>query len=165
MSLYYLNVIVHLLAALFWLGGMFFLAVVGAPVLRRVEPPELRAGLFQSLGESFRRSGWVAIAVLLVTGVANLHFKGILSVEVWSHAGFWDSGYGRALLWKLLAVSGMVGVSFIHDFVLGPRSTRATQGSARGARLRKQASLLARFNAFLGILAVVAAVYLARGTP
>jgi uncharacterized membrane protein len=165
MSLYYLNVVVHLLAALFWLGGMFFLAVVGAPVLRRLEPPELRARLFQALGESFRLSGWVAIALLLVTGAANLHFKGILSVEVLGNPGFWDHGYGRALLWKLLAVSGMVVVSFIHDFVLGPRSTRATQGSPEGARLRKRASLLARFNAFLGIVAVVAAVYLARGTP
>jgi putative copper export protein len=165
MSLYYLNVIVHLLAALFWLGGMFFLALVGAPVLRRVEPPELRARLFQALGESFRFSGWIAIGVLLITGAANLHFKGILSVEVLSSAGLWDGAYGRALLWKLLAVSGMVVVSFIHDFVLGPRSTRAKQDSPQTLRLRKRAASLARLNALLGIVAVVAAVYLARGTP
>ena len=31
-TLYYINVSAHLLAALLWLGGMFFLAVVGAPV-------------------------------------------------------------------------------------------------------------------------------------
>ena len=36
--LYYINVSAHLLAALLWLGGMFFLAVVGAPVLRHIEP-------------------------------------------------------------------------------------------------------------------------------
>ena len=29
---YYLNVVLHVLAALFWLGGMSFLGVVGAPV-------------------------------------------------------------------------------------------------------------------------------------
>jgi uncharacterized membrane protein len=31
---YYVTVVIHVLAALFWLGGMFFLGVVGAPVLR-----------------------------------------------------------------------------------------------------------------------------------
>lgn len=35
---YYLTVSIHLLAALFWLGGMFFLALVGAPALRRLPP-------------------------------------------------------------------------------------------------------------------------------
>ena len=30
--LYYINVSAHLLAALLWLGGMFFLAIVGAAV-------------------------------------------------------------------------------------------------------------------------------------
>ena len=40
--LYYASVSVHVLAAMLWLGGMFSLAVVGAPVLRRVEPPALR---------------------------------------------------------------------------------------------------------------------------
>ncbi len=165
MSLYYLNVALHLLAALFWLGGMFFLAAVGAPVLRKVEPPELRAHLFQALGESFRVSGWVAIGVLLLTGTANLYFKGLLSLEVLTASAFWDGAYGRALFWKLLAVSGMVAVSFIHDFILGPRSTRADQGSPHALRLRRQAALLARFNALLGIAVVLAAVALTRGAP
>ena len=35
-ELYYLSVTLHLLAALSWLGGIFFLALVGAPVLRAV---------------------------------------------------------------------------------------------------------------------------------
>ena len=52
MSWYLVNVTIHVFAALFWLGGMFFLALVGAPVLRKVEPPELRARLFQQLGRT-----------------------------------------------------------------------------------------------------------------
>ena len=51
--LYYANVTVHLLAALFWLGGMFFVAIVAAPVLRGTQSPEDRAVLFQRLGERF----------------------------------------------------------------------------------------------------------------
>jgi copper resistance protein D len=57
-TLYYAAVTAHLLAALLWLGGMFFLGVVGAPVLRRVEPPALRQRLFHELGTRFRSVGW-----------------------------------------------------------------------------------------------------------
>jgi putative copper export protein len=35
---YYINVTIHVLAAMLWLGGMFFLGAVGAPVLRTIEP-------------------------------------------------------------------------------------------------------------------------------
>src|SRR5678815_1418459 len=47
-SLYFLNVTVHLLAAFVWLGGMLFLGLVGAPVLRGVAPAALRQQLFHT---------------------------------------------------------------------------------------------------------------------
>lgn len=157
---YYLNITAHLLAALFWLGGMFFLAIVGAPVLRRIEPPALRAQLFQTLGERFRASGWVAIAVLVTTGVVNLHFRGLLAMEVLGSSSFWATSYGRALGWKLAAVTAMIVISFLHDFVLGPAASRAEPGTVRA---RRRAAWLARVNAILGIIVVLAAVRLARG--
>lgn len=162
-ALYYLNVTIHLLAALFWLGGMFFLALVGAPVLRKVEPPTLRRELFAALGASFRTSGWVAIAVLLVTGVANLHFRGVLSWEVLGSAAFWGTAWGHALAWKLVAVAGMVAASAVHDFWLGPSASRIEPASPEARTARLRASWLARVNALLGIVVVVAAVRLARG--
>jgi len=163
MSLYHLNVTLHVLAALLWPGGMFFLAAVGAPVLRRVEPPALRAELFQQLGLQFRTVGWGAIAVLLVTGTFNLAFRGILSWEVLTNGAFWASPYGHALAWKLGAVAAMVVTSALHDFVYGPRATRAAAGGPEALRLRRRAAVLARANAVFGIVLVVAAVRLARG--
>lgn len=163
MSLYYLNVTVHVLAALLWLGGMFFLAAVGAPVLRKVEDDALRAQLFRRLGEQFRTVGWIAIAVLVVTGVGNLHFRGLLSPAVWTDPSFWSTPYGHALAWKLVAVSGMLVFSAIHDFVLGPRASRVRPGDPKALRMRRWASWLARINAVLGIVVVIAAVRLARG--
>jgi putative copper export protein len=68
---YYINVSAHLLAAVLWLGGMFFLAVVGAPVLRHVEPASLRRDLFSRIRDQFRLVGWVAIGVLLLTGLGK----------------------------------------------------------------------------------------------
>jgi len=162
-TFYFLNVTAHVLAALLWLGGMFFLAAVGAPVLRKVEPPALRAELFRALGEGFRRAGWISITVLLVTGVGNLHARGIMDWEVLSSGAFWGQTYGRTLFWKLMAVTVMVTVSAVHDFWLGPRSGRLTPGSPEALRTRSWAAWLARVNALVGIFLVFVAVRLARG--
>jgi copper resistance protein D len=162
-NLYLLNVTVHVLAALVWLGGMFFFALVGAPVLRRLEPAPLRARLFGELGRGFRTVGWGAIAVLVATGALNLVFTGVLrGGQAWNPA-FWASPYGRALAWKLAAVAAMVAISAAHDFVLGPRATRLGPGSAAAVRARSRAAWLARVNAAVGVVLVYAAVRLARG--
>jgi copper resistance protein D len=162
-GLYYLNVTAHVLAALLWLGGMFFFALVGAPVLRKVEPPALRAELFRRLGEQFRTVGWAAIWVLLVTGVLNLQLRGVLSWQVLGDATFWGTRYGHALAWKLGAVGLMVAFSGIHDFVLGPAASRLTPGSQEALRARGQAAWLARVNSLVALVLVLAAVRLARG--
>lgn len=162
MSLYYLNVTVHVLAALLWLGGMFFLAAVGAPALRELDAP-LRAELFRRLGEQFRRVGWVAIGVLILTGIANLQFRGMLSWDVLGSGAFWATSYGHALAWKLGAVAAMLVASAVHDFVLGPAASRARPGTPEALRLRRRAALLARLNALAGVIVVIAAVRLARG--
>ncbi|HEU4643391.1 MAG TPA: DUF4149 domain-containing protein [Gemmatimonadaceae bacterium] len=163
-ELYYLNVTVHVLAAMLWLGGMFFLGVVGAPVLRDIDPPALRQKLFQRLGLRFRSAGWWAIGVLVVTGVINLHYRGWLRWDgVLGSAAFWETSTGHALAAKLSAVAAMITVSAVHDFVLGPRAGRAQPGSPGAVALRRRAALLARVNALLGVLVVVAAVRLARG--
>ncbi len=162
-TLYLLNVTVHVLAALLWLGGMFFFALVGAPVLRRLEPAALRARIFAELGQAFRTVGWIAIAVLLATGALNLYFAGILRGGRLVTPGFWATPYGRALAWKLAAVAVMVAVSAVHDFVLGPRAGRLDPGSPAALRARSRAAWLARVNALVGLGLVYAAVRLARG--
>lgn len=163
-ALYYTNVTIHVLAATFWLGGMFFLGVVGAPVLRAVEPPALRQRLFQQLGTRARSAGWWAIGTLIVTGIINLRYKGWLHWQgVFGSAEFWGTTTGRVLALKLVAVTTMVLVSATHDFVLGPRAGRATAGSPQAFALRRRAALLARVNALIGVVIVIAAVRLARG--
>src|SRR3989304_763779 len=131
---YYISVTLHLLAALLWLGGTFFLAAVGAPVLRKVEPPELRAELFRKIGVQFRMVGWVSIIVLVITGFANLHYRGLLRGSVLGDPLFWRSRYGQALTWRPEAL-----------------------------RYRRAAAWMARVGAVVGIVLVVAAVRLARG--
>lgn len=161
--MYHLNVTLHVLAALIWLGGMLFLAVVGAPVIRRVEPPPLRAELFRAIGRQFRLVGWICIGVLLVTGVLNLQFRGLLNASALGSGDFWSSGYGSALAAKLGAVLVMLIVQAVHDFWHGPRASRLDARSDEARRMRVWASWLARINAIVGVVLVYFAVRLARG--
>jgi copper resistance protein D len=125
----WMSVTMHVLAALLWLGGMFFLGVVGAPVLRAVEPVELRQHLFHALGLRFRSVGWAAIAVLVATGLLNLRCRGLLRWEgVLGEEAFWRTSLGHALAAKLVAVAMMVIISATHDFALGPAAGRVSPG-------------------------------------
>src|SRR5574341_668572 len=154
--LYYVSVTTHVLAALLWLGGTFFLAVVGAPVLRRVEPPELRAELFQKIGVQFRLVGWVSIVVLVITGVANLHYRGLLRGSVLGDPLFWSSRYGHALTWKLGSVLVILVLGAIHDFVIGPKASKYPAGSPAALRYRRAAAWMARLGAVVGVVLVAA---------
>jgi uncharacterized membrane protein len=160
---YYINVTIHVLAAMAWLGGMLFLGLVGAPVLRSIEPPELRQRLFRDLGMRFRSVGWWAIGILVVTGVANLHFRGWLTWDsALGSAAFWKTTTGHALAVKLLAVGTMITISAVHDFVQGPAASRLAAGSPAAVAARRRAMMLARINALVGVIVVIAAVRLAR---
>lgn len=163
-TLYLINITLHVLAAMLWLGGMLFLGLIGAPVLRSIEPASLRQKLFNDLGVRFRTAGWMAIALLVVTGIGNLYFRGWLHWDsVLGLAAFWETAQGHALAVKLLAVTAMLVVSAVHDFALGPAASRAEAGSPEAVALRRRAARLARWNALLGIVVIVAAVWLARG--
>lgn len=160
---YLLNVTVHVLSAVLWLGGMFFLALVGAPVLRKVEPPALRSALFAELGRRYRAVGWVSLVILLVTGTLNLYFRGVLTAVSIGTRHFWRTPFGHSLGVKLVCIAAMLAIQAIHDFRWGPAASRLPSGSPEADRLRRRAALAARINAVLGLVILIAAVRLARG--
>lgn len=160
--MYWPALTLHILSAVFWLGGILFLGIVGAPVLRNVEPPALRQQLFRQLGLRFRSAGWLAIGTLLLTGSYLLHARGLLHTELLGNPSFWATGTGIALAVKLMSVGVMLVLSAAHDFVLGPRAGRLEAGSAEAQRLRRQAALMARLNGLMALVLIGAAMKLAR---
>lgn len=159
---FYGVITVHVLAATVWIGGNMFLALVGAPVLRKVEPPQLRTELFNAIGMRFRYVGWASVAVLVATGVLATQQRGWLRLDLLTSPAFWSTAAGSALAWKLSGVVVMLLLSAMHDVLLSPARARALEGTAGWDRVRRRLVLLARAGTLVAVLVIVAAVRLAR---
>jgi len=159
-------VVIHVLAAIVWLGGMFFISLVIVPALRNFEPPEKRIEILTATARRFRHVSWIAILVILITGIINSANHGI-TFQIISSGGLFSSHFGKILTLKVFLVFVMIVISAIHDFILGPKLIKLAKQSKQRPdsnmileRKRKAVSWLARFNALIGILVVACAVML-----
>jgi len=127
----------HVAAALTWVGGMLFVALVLVPVTRRLEDAALRRRLMHETGLRFRTVGWAAMALLVATGLVNVWLR----PELLTLPRFWV---------KATLVTLAVVLSAVHDFVLGPRAARPEASPS----LRPAASWVARVNLVLVLVVV-----------
>ena len=129
---------VHVLSVIIWVGGMLFIALILVPTVRALGDAPLRARLIRDSGRRFRAVAWVALGVLILTGLLNLWFQPSLLHSARFHG-------------KL----GLVGLTLIlaafHDFVLGPRAN--LPGADPSVRLR--ASWVARLNVLVALAIVL----------
>lgn len=165
MALYILSVWLHLFAAATWIGSMVFFAAVVVPLLRRAELRASAPLLIRRVGARFRVLGWIALATLIVTGLANLHFRG-LSWAVLSDPGFYSQGFGRMLAWKLGLVVVVLGMTGVHEVVAGRQAVEAIEqrtDPARAERARRLASLVGRLIMLTSLAILFCAVVMVRG--
>ncbi|MFQ5780797.1 MAG: DUF4149 domain-containing protein [Nitrospiria bacterium] len=144
---------VHIIAAMFWIGGMLFFASVLIPSIQTGLSDAQKTALISRIGKRFRTGGWIALATLFFTGLLGLYHKGLSLQE-----------YGRPFWIKLFLVFLMVLLSLLHDVVLGPKSIRISRSTTGPHRLQKIVKWMARFNLIVGLFIVLAAVYMARAT-
>lgn len=164
-GLYATSLILHVLAAAAWIGGMLFMMLVLTPGLRRLEDPRVRAQLIRVAGIRFRLVGWICVGTLLTTGFLNLAGRGI-NASALSQRAFWHGGYGRMLAWKFALFTAILTLSAVHDWVIGPRAgvaQRAQPGSPDANRLRAMATWFGRLNLLLSITMLVLGILLSRG--
>src|SRR4051812_26153066 len=103
-------VAVHLLAAAVWVGGSVALVFVGVPAIRTLEG-EPRGRAMRELGLRWRPLGYGALLVAGLTGVALA-------------ARDWDDGrspFRAVLAVKVALALALLAVSYLHNYVLGPR--------------------------------------------
>jgi len=102
-------VTIHLLAAAVWVGGSTALIFVGVPVIRTLDGPE-RGRAMRELGLRWRPLGYGSLIVAGVTGVG-------LAARDWETTAAF-----QIVLWAKVSLAVcLVIVSYVHNFVLGPR--------------------------------------------
>ena len=154
----FLNLWLHVLASVIWIGGMLFLSLVAVPVLRQVDSPLLRADLFRKMAQRFRRLVWICIVVLILTGIVNVAYYGNTST---------GSPYLKVLVIKLGLVGVLVALGVAHDFIIGPRAARAQSRDGlppNGTDLLmvQLTPWVGRLNLLLGVIILVLAAALTR---
>lgn len=90
-----INQWIHLLSAVFWVGGLAFIVMNLAPSLRANAPQESTTVLFQNIRRRYYRMSGVFLALLLITGGLNVHFA---SEEMGSAPQIWIIIMGFKLL-------------------------------------------------------------------
>jgi len=164
-TLYLVSVVLHIVAASAWLGGMLFLVLVVVPSLRAPALVVHAAALIRVVGERFRTVGWATLLVLVVTGVINAAFRAGSAAGL-ADAAWWATPFGRLLAVKLALVALVLLLSALHDFHVGPHAGRLmTEAPDDPAtpRWRMAARWMGRINLLLALAIVVLAVRLVRG--
>jgi copper resistance protein D len=107
-NLYHVSVWLHIIGVSFWIGGMLFLPMVLLPAIK--DHPD-RRNLLMTTGLKFRVAGYIVLALLLVTGILNMYFRG---VDVsWKFLVI--SRYGKLVITKFILFLSILAVSFVHD--------------------------------------------------
>jgi putative copper resistance protein D len=171
MGLRELVLYLHLVAAMFWIGEMLFLAAVLGPYGRTL-PPEERGALFREVGRRSRPYAWTAIGVLVATGIANALLMGLTPAAA-VQPSFVASPVGITLGLKLVTVVALIVSATWHDVVLAERSARLqAQIRAHGPRpdlvgaaerTRRVASWLGRLTLLLALRVTFFGVQLVLG--
>lgn len=152
---YLISIFVHVVCAAFWIGGMLFIPLVLVPGIK--QQPN-RVLLLHKTGIKFRFYGWLAVVVLFITGLLNMHFRGLpFTVEF-----FTSSSYGKLLVIKLSLFVLMLMISGIHDFYIGMKSIDEMHQS-KGIKFKLLARWTGMLNLLLALIIAFLGVAISRG--
>ena len=145
-TLYLAAVWLHVVGAMIWIGGMVVAAFAVLPPIRHLEEPQRTSFRWRFFGR-FRAIMWSAFVVVGLSGLLVLAMRGVGPGNLLDPA--WHStAFGRVMTLKigLYAVAGTL--TFLHERI----------GS------RAQARVLARLVLALGLVTVLLAIVLIRGS-
>ncbi len=163
--IYKTAVFIHILSAIFWIGGMLFTAAVLVPATRHKVLKPNKGVLFSVIGKRFSRISWILFLVLILSGLTLLWARGF-TTAVLLNGQFWQSHFGETLFIKLILFAIVIIISGLHDFWLGPKAVQLMNEEPNDKttkRYRKATSWIGRINLLLGLLILYFAITLVRG--
>ena len=149
----------HLIAAIFWVGGMLFLSLVVVPTMKGRTDPAQAQRWFLQVARRFRRLVWLAIVVLIFTGAFLLSLQIDLSAP--------PSKWPLAVIVKLLLVLLLLTTSVAHDRIGGPKVRTIKQKvilerSVAEGLIVQLSPWVGRLTTILGLAVVFAGVVMVR---
>lgn len=139
----------HLAAAIVWLGGVAFMLFSLRPAAAELLAPPQRLPLIAQVLHRFFTGVWLAVAILLITGLVMLLGVGMKNAPVG---------------WHLMLGIGMLMFALFGHLYFGPfrRLKLAVSASdwPEGGRRVGQIAKLAMANLVLGALAIAAVIFL-----
>lgn len=163
--MYYLSVFIHILSAIFWIGGMLFTVAVLVPASRHQLLANKKGQFFSLVGQKFSRISWILFLILIITGITNLLTRGYKLGDLVTST-FWNGNFGNALFIKLHLFGLVLILSGIHDFYAGPKAAELMDShpdDSKTKTFRKLSSWIGRINLVLGMGILFYAMQLLRG--
>ncbi|MCH8066153.1 MAG: DUF4149 domain-containing protein [Chloroflexi bacterium] len=139
---------IHILAATIWVGPQVFLFVAAVPALRTVEDTQVRARAMRVLTTRFGYLAWGALAVLVITGIANL-YEHDLDVDV-----LFERNFGIIFQVKMTLLIATVALTAVHSFIIGPRLLDMQESVADEAELaptRRLSIIISSVNLLIAV--------------
>jgi uncharacterized membrane protein len=139
----------HVLAAAVWVGGMFFAYMVLRPVAAELLEPPLRLTLWAQVFAGFFPWVWLAVITLLLSGYGMLFafFGGMATTPIYVHI---MQGFGLAMML-------IFGHIFFGPFRRLKQAVSNQDWQAGGGKLA-QIRKLVGINLSLGLLTIATAV-------
>ena len=141
-----LAITLHILAAIIWVGGMFFAYMAQRPAAVEVLEPPLRLKLWVATFRRFFPWVWVSIVTLLATGFWGIfaHFGGMKGAPLYVHAML-----GLGLLMMLI---------FFHVFFAPYKRLKAAVAAEdwpTGGKALAQIRVLVGINTIIGLVTAI----------
>ena len=163
-------VYIHFISAAFWIGGAVFVAAVLVPTNRNFQPPGSGTRFLREAVRRFSRIGWIVLLVLIVSGLGVFERNGLM--DRLGDSDFWSTEIGTVIIIKGVFVSLMLILSYVHDFVLGPKLADALLALKPGERptasfasARRRLLVLARINLLVALSIALLGMMIFRGIP
>lgn len=148
----------HLVAAGFWVGGLFHMALTMTEGVSRLEGRQ-RLRVLERAIPLFTKLAVASIVVIALTGVYNswIHVDGL--------SALWSTPYGEVLSVKIILFIVMVALGGLNTFVIHPRAKRMIDDAGDTSthehiKLDNSFFRAVRVEAVLGIVVLLAAAVL-----
>ncbi len=162
---YSVSVFLHIISAITWIGGMLFIVMVLAPLIRSADFRPVATRILHVTGKKFKRIGWACLILLAATGLVNARARYGYDGQPW---GEWAGVLfaNKVLMHKIYTFVVILILSYLHDFHIGPAAVRAMRSAAEEPgtlRLRKAAAWMGRINLLFALVIVWWGMKLVRG--